>query len=125
MPFTDGNTYSFWDRSDDPEIKKLFSEYNGLISQAISTYNDTEKRYELFAKAEALLIDHAIICPCRVSNGDGYVADRLSQFDGQYAPYGLATSRYKGKIIHENSMSMNEFNAAYEKWEKERLAHKS
>ncbi len=125
VPFTDGNTYSFWDRSDDPEIKKLFSEYNGLISQAISTYNDTEKRYELFAKAEALLIDHAIICPCRVSNGDGYVADRLSQFDGQYSPYGLATSRYKGKIIHENSMSMNEFNAAYEKWEKERLAHKS
>ena len=124
-PFTAGNTYSFWDKSKDSEIKKLFSEYDELIRQAISTYNSAEKRYELFAEAEALLIDHAIICPCRVSNGDGYVADRLSQFDGEFAPYGLATSRYKFKTIHENSMSMEEFNAAYEKWENERLSHMS
>lgn len=124
-PFTAGNTYSFWDKSKDSEIKKLFSEYDELIRQAISTYNSAEKRYELFAEAEALLIDHAIICPCRVSNGDGYVADRLSQFDGEFAPYGLATSRYKFKTIHESSMSMDEFNAAYEKWEKERLSHMS
>ena len=122
-PFTAGNTYSFWDKSNDSEIKKLFAEYDGLVKKAISTYNDTATRYDYFAKAEALLIDHAIICPCRVSNGDGYVADRLSQFDGQFAPYGLATSRYKGKVIHENSMSMDEFNATYEKWEKERLSH--
>ena len=124
-PFTAGNTYSFWDKSKDSEIKKLFSEYDELIRQAISTYNSAEKRYELFAEAEALLIDHAIICPCRVSNGDGYVADRLSQFDGEFAPYGLATSRYKFKTIHESSMSMEEFNAAYEKWENERLSHMS
>ena len=95
------------------------------IPQASRTYNSAEKRYELFAEAEALLIDHAIICPCRVSNGDGYVADSLSQFDGEFAPYGLARSRYKGMVIHENSMSMDEFNAAYEKWEKERLSHMS
>lgn len=122
-PFTAGNTYSFWDKSNDSEINKLFAEYDGLVKKAISTYDDTATRYDYFAKAEALLIDHAIICPCRVSNGDGYVADRLSQFDGQFAPYGLATSRYKGKVIHENSMSMDEFNATYEKWEKERLSH--
>ena len=79
--------------------------------------------YGVVAEAEALLIDHAIICPSRVSNGDGYVADRLSQFDGQFAPYGLARSRYKGMVIHEKSMSMEEFNAAYEQWEQERLKY--
>ena len=122
-PFTAGNTYSFWDKSKDSEVRKIFAEYDSIVNKAISTYNDTEKRYELFAQAEALLIDHAIICPSRVSNGDGYVADRLSQFDGQFAPYGLARSRYKGMVIHDKSMSMEEFNAAYEEWERERLSH--
>ncbi len=122
-PFTAGNSYSFWDKSEDSSVKELFAQYEDLINRAISTYDDTEKRYELFAEAEALLIDHAIVCPSRVSNGDGYIADRLSQFDGQFAPYGLARSRYKGMVIHERSMSMEEFNAAYEQWEAERLKY--
>ena len=122
-PFTADNSYSSWDKSDSAEVQKLFAEYADLIDRAGKTYDDTEKRYELFAEAEALLIDHAIICPSRVSNGDGYIADRLSQFDGQFAPYGLARSRYKGMVIHEKSMSMDEFNAAYEQWENERLKY--
>lgn len=120
-PFSAGNTYNFWDKSPDPEIEKLFAAYSDLIDKAVSTYDDTGKRYELFAEAEALLIDHAIVCPSRVSNGDGYVVDRLSQFDGQFAPYGLARSRYKGMVKHDRSMSMDEFNEAYEKWDSERL----
>ncbi|MCR5249422.1 MAG: peptide ABC transporter substrate-binding protein [Lachnospiraceae bacterium] len=120
-PFSADNTYNFWDKSDDPEIRKLFEEYASLTERAAKTYDDTDARYELFAEAEALLIDHAIIVPSRVSNGEGYVADRLSQFDGQFAPYGLARSRYKGMKINEKSMSMDEFNAAYEQWEAERL----
>lgn len=120
-PFTAGNTYSFWDKSEDSGIKELFAQYKELTEKAGKTYDDKSKRYEYFAEAEALLIDHAIICPSRVSNGDGYVADRLSQFDGQFAPYGLARSRYKGMVIHEKSMSMDEFNAAYQQWETERL----
>lgn len=119
-PFASNNTYGFWDKSQDSTVSGLFAQYSALLDEAGKTF-DTEKRYELYAEAEALLIDHAIVCPCRVSNGDGYVADRLSQFDGQFAPYGLARSRYKGMMIHERSMSMEEFNAAYEQWEKERL----
>ena len=122
-PFTANNTYSFWDKSKDPEISSLFRQYASLVDQADKTYDNTEKRYELFAQAEALMIEHAIIRPCRVTNGDGYLADRLSQFDGQFAPYGLARSRYKGMVIHENSMSMEEFNAAYEAWVEDRLNH--
>ena len=122
-PFVSGNTYCFWDKSNDPEISALFAQYNDLFNKATGTYDDTDKRYDLYAQAEALLIEHAIVCPCRVSNGDGYVADRLSQFDGQFAPYGLARSRYKGMVIHENSMSMEEFNAAYTSWDAERLAN--
>ncbi len=120
-PFSDENTYNFWYRSGDPEIDALFAEYNALVSKALGTVGDDETRYELFAEAEALLIEHAIVIPSRVSNGEGYVVDRLSQFDGQFAPYGLARSRYKGMVLHENSMSMEEFNEAYEQWEEERL----
>ena len=120
-PFSADNTFGFWDKSTDPKIRALFAQYADLVGEAGKTYDNIEKRYELFAKAEALLIDHAIICPSRVSNGDGYVADRLSQFDGQFAPYGLARSRYKGMVKHDDSMSMEEFNAAYDRWNNERL----
>ena len=120
-PFTAENTYGFWDRSEDSGRKALFAQYAELTDKAAKTYSDDAKRYELSAEAEALLIEHAIIAPSRVSNGDGYVADRLSQFDGQFAPYGLARSRYKGMVKHETSMSMEEFNAAYRNWETERL----
>ncbi len=122
-PFVTDNTYGFWDKAQDPKLNTLFKQYSDLINEAMMTYDDIDKRYELYAKAEALLITNAIVCPSRVSNGDGYVADRLSQFDGQFAPYGMARSRYKGMIIHENSMSMEEFNAAYAKWDAERLAN--
>lgn len=120
-PFTADNTFSFWDKNTDEGTKALFKQYDEIHSKAVNTYEDISKRYEYFAEAEALLIDHAIICPSRVSNGDGYLADRLSQFDGQFAPYGLARARYKGMVIHDKSMSMDEFNAAYEQWEAERL----
>lgn len=120
-PFTADNSYNFWDKSEDPEVQKLFKEYEELHDKAVKTYDDIEKRYQLFSEAEQMLIDHAIVVPSRVSNGDGYLADRLSQFDGQFAPYGLARSRYKGMVIHEKSMSMDEFNEAYEQWEAERL----
>lgn len=120
IPFIADNTYNFWDRCTDPEVKSLFEQYDALISQANTTY-EIEQRYELFAEAEALLIEHAIVIPNRVSNGEGYVADRLSQFDGEFAPYGLARERYKGKYLHESSMSIEEFNEAYEQWETERL----
>ena len=120
-PFTEGNTFSFWDQCEDSGIREIYEQYRDIVDKAGKTYDDIAKRYELYAEAEALLIDHAIICPSRVSNGDGYVADRLSQFDGQFAPYGLARSRYKGMVIHERSMSMDEFLEAYEQWEKERL----
>jgi ABC-type oligopeptide transport system substrate-binding subunit len=122
-PFTAGNTYSFWDKCEDENIKKLYAQYSDLVDKAIKTYDndDNKKRYDLFAQAEALLIEHAIVAPSRVSNGDGYFADRLSQFDGQFAPYGVARSRYKGMYIHDKSMSMDEFKTTYENWETERL----
>ena len=119
-PFTEGNKYNFWDKSTDPVLQELFAEYAALVSKANTTF-EMEERYELFAEAEALLIDHAIVIPIRVSNGEGYVADRLSQFDGEFAPYGLARERYKGRYLHETSMSIEEFNEAYEQWEAERL----
>ena len=122
-PFIEGNSYGFWDRCEDSEVKALYTEYAKLVDEAGKTVDDKHKRYELFAQAEAMLVEHAVICPSRVSNGDGYIADRLSQFDGQFAPYGLARSRYKGMVIHEKSMSMDEFNETYANWETERLKY--
>ncbi|MBP0960953.1 MAG: peptide ABC transporter substrate-binding protein [Oscillospiraceae bacterium] len=43
-PFTAGNTYSFWDQCEDENIKKLYTEYAGLIDKAIKTFDDDNKQ---------------------------------------------------------------------------------
>ena len=63
-----------------------------------------DARYEAFAKAEAFLINHAMIIPYGITGG-GYQSSRLNTFEGQFATYGQATSRYKGQWIYETAMS--------------------
>ena len=82
--------------------------------------DELQQRYEAFAKAEAFLIEHALAVPFGVSGG--YTASYLNPFEGQYAPYGVATLRYKGQKILEKPMSTQDFQAAYTKWQEDRAA---
>ena len=92
------------------------------MAEASAIYDDDEARYTAFAEAERILIDHAIIVPYSISLGDGYVVSKLNPLEGEYAPYGVATERYKYQHLGETSMSMDEFKAAMQQWEEERTA---
>lgn len=121
-PFGDGNSYNFWDTSEDAATAALYADYSAKVAEASAIYNDDAARYTAFAEAEAMLIEHAVIVPYSISQGDGYLISDLNPLEGEFAPYGVARERYKHQKLYDTSMSMDEFNTAYAEWEKERTA---
>lgn len=118
-PFTEGNNYNFWDISEDEGTQAIYQEWTDKVTEAEAICTDDEARYNTFAEAEKLLIDHAIIAPFEISNG-GYTASKVNPLEGEFAPYGVALQRYKFQHLGEKSMSMDEFNAALAEWEEAR-----
>lgn len=121
-PFTDDNSYNFWYKSEDADTLAFFETYTAKVAEASAIYDDDVARYAAFAEAEAMLIDNAIIIPYSIATGNGYSISNINPLEGEFAPYGVAQQRYKYQKLYETSMSMDEFNAAYEAWEKERTA---
>lgn len=117
-PFVEDSSYSFIYKSDDPETKAIFQEYMDLVNAAKAINTDMEARYEAFAKAEALLLDHAFALPIHISSRS-YQMCNLNVFEGQYASFGLASQRYKGQHLYDTSMGLNEYQTAYAEWLKE------
>lgn len=118
-PFTEGNNYNFWDISEDEETQAIYQEWNDKVTEAEAICTDDEARFNAFAEAEKLLIDHAIIVPFKIDDG-GYTASKLNPLEGEFAPYGVALQRYKFQHLGEKSMSMDEFNTALAEWEEAR-----
>ena len=114
-PFSDSSTYSFIFKSTDPETQKLYAEYQKLVADAKAITTDMDARYEAFAKAEALLLEHAFALPMHTSSRS-YQMSKLSVFESQYAPFGIAYLRYKDQHLYNDSMSLDEFNKAYSEW---------
>lgn len=114
-PFADESTYSFIYKSTDPETQKLYAEYQKLVADAKAITTDMDARYEAFAKAEALLLEHGFALPIHTSSRS-YQMSKLNVFESQYAPFGVAYLRYKDQKMYEKSMSLEEFNTAYAEW---------
>ena len=118
-PFVIGGTYNW------PELAEGYDEDNGkkryenLLDAAKAEVMDIDKRYELFAEAEAFLIEEAFVIPYALGGG-GYSASRLNPFESQYSPFGVSSERYKGQKVMEKPMNTEEYKIELEKWEKER-----
>ena len=112
---TNQSTYSFIYASEDANTQKLYKEYMDLVDAAKAITTDMEARYEAFAKAEALLLEHAFALPIHTSSRS-YQMSKLSPFESQYAPFGIAYLRYKDQHLYNDSMNVEEFNEAYSEW---------
>lgn len=118
-PFSPDSNYNW------PQMAQGYTEANGktkyenMVNSAKSELLDIEKRYTLFAEAEAFLIEQAFVIPYSVGGG-GYSASRLNPFESPYSPFGVSSERFKGRKILDKPMNTEEFNAELEKWEKER-----
>ena len=120
-PFSDSSSYSFIYRSEDAQTKAYYQEYLDLVATAKKITDDEEARYETFAQAEAVLLDHGFAIPMHTSSRQ-YSFSLLNPFEGPYAAFGFANQRFKGQRLLEKSMGMEEFHAAYEQWLTERDA---
>lgn len=118
-PFYPGGTYNW------PELAEGYVEANGntkyqnMVDAAKEEVLDIEKRYNLFAEAEAFFIDQAFVIPYALGGG-GYSASKLNPFESPYSPFGVSAERFKGQKIMEKPMNSEEFSAELIKWEKER-----
>ena len=115
-PFTDDGEYMFWHMCDDEDVQSVRKRWLRIVEEASNTTNDIDKRMELFAKAESLILDHSIILPISIMSSEGYVMSKISEFEREYASYGMAIQRYKYCRLHDTSMNMDEFEKEYKKW---------
>ncbi len=124
-PFDLENNYNFaYAGSEDEAIAQntksaetlaMLAEYFALVDAAKAEYFDIDKRFELFAAAEAYYIEHAIVIPMYVSGG-AYLATKLNVFEGQFASMGQSTSRYKGQHVFTTAMTMEQFQQQLAAW---------
>ncbi|MDF2589929.1 MAG: Oligopeptide transporter, periplasmic oligopeptide-binding protein OppA [Anaerocolumna sp.] len=122
-PFTAENSYNFMDKAmnNGDGVAETVKEYYALVDAAKAITLDTNARYEAFAKAEAYLIEHALVVPYSIS-GSYYQVTKLNVFEGQYAPFGVSILRYKGQHLLDKPVSMDEFNKAQDEWKAAREA---
>jgi oligopeptide transport system substrate-binding protein len=95
--------------------------YQNLVEAAKAEVTDLAKRFELFAIAEAWLIEEAFIIPYGLGGG-GYQASKVEPFTAPYAPFGMDSLKWKGQIIMEKPMNMEQYAEALAKWEADRAA---
>jgi len=98
-----------------PETLAMLETYFAMVDEAKAEYFDIDKRFELFANAEAYYLEHAMLIPMFVSGGS-YQATKLNQFEGQFAAMGQSTSRYKGQHVYTTAMTMEQFQQQYAAW---------
>jgi len=115
-PFVEGSKYNFIFESKDPSTAALFAEYTDLVNAAKAVTNDMDARFEAFAKAEALLLEHAFALPIHTSSRS-YQMSNVNVFESQYAPFGVAYLRYKDQHLYTDSMNLTDWQAAYADWQ--------
>jgi len=96
--------------------------YTNLVNTAKAEKVDIAKRYELFARAEAYLIDNAIVIPY-ARYVPGYIATYTNPFDGNYSPSSAMSANKMNNIRKLPApIGVAEYQTLYAQWEKEREA---
>lgn len=97
-------------------------EYKKLLDDAVSEKNDLDKRYEKYAKAQAWLTDSSLLMPT-ASSGGSPVVSNVVPFSKPYSQVGIKGDPYifKGMKLQKEIVTAKEYQAALEKWQKEKL----
>ncbi len=113
-----GNSYNKMDMmldTENAETKDILTAYYAAVAEAKASVTDTADRYGKFAKAEAMLINNAIVIPYMVSASD-YQITKLNVYEGEYAVFGVTNIRWKYQHLNDNFVTTAENEAAAEAW---------
>lgn len=101
-------------------------QYKKLLDDAASETNDLDKRYAKYAKAQAWLTDSSLLMPT-ASSGGSPVVSNVVPFSKPYSQVGIKGDPYifKGMRLQKEIVTTKEYEAALEKWQKEKLESNS
>ncbi|MGL4374248.1 MAG: ABC transporter substrate-binding protein, partial [Turicibacter sp.] len=91
-------------------------EFQGLKNKAAAVVDDNDKRFELYAKAEAYLIDAGIFLPY-ITQGGGYAVSKVIPYTAPYGAYGLSDAKFKGMQVSDEIVTTAERDAIKAEWE--------
>ena len=102
---------------DDAAIKETvgFYEFKALKDAADAVNDNNDERFALYAKAEAYLIDNALIIPYS-SNGGGYAVTKIVPKTKLYGAYGLSADKYKYMQISDEIVTLAERDSIIAEW---------
>ena len=99
------------------------NEYAKLIEEAAAEKTDVNKRYEKYATAQAWLTDSALLIPTTSKTGRP-VLTTVEPFSAPFAwsgAKGRDMASYKYMKLQDKPVTTKEYQAAQEKWNKERV----
>lgn len=114
VAFRPGNNWNFMDLAKGDETQALVQEYYQLVEDAKAVSEKSMERYEKFAKAEAFLLEHALVIPFSTDTY-GYRVTRTNPFEGIYGSDG----RYKYMKVLAEPLTGEQYDKLYEDWKKE------
>lgn len=117
------------DNSDENDVtaKEVtgLNKFYELLQAAKAETSDTDRRYKLFAEAEALVIDEAIIVP-NTTAGGAYAINRMRPYSNVTFPVGLSSYKRRGVIVEDHIVTnaeREEFKKQYEEDKKAAIAN--
>lgn len=106
--------------SDDMDIEAKevtgLNEFYKTLTEAKNETADTDKRYALFAEAEAVILDSAIIIP-NTTQGGAYAISRVRPYTTVTFPCGISNYKWKDVIVEDHIVTLaerEEFKKQYE-----------
>ena len=86
------NAYSNCNDNDDPDLVAAYKEFTDLVVKAKAITSNMDERYAAFAKAEACMLNHALVIPC--SYEVGWELTKINNYTKVYSMYGMQAYRY-------------------------------
>ena len=108
------NNYSICNENNDPDLIAAYQEFTDLVVAAKAITNDMDARYAAFAKAEACMLNHALVIPC--SYEVAWELTKVNNYSKVYSMYGMQAYRYvdwETNDVPYTTEEMNAFAAAY------------
>lgn len=113
IAFQEGNNRTFLDKAQGENLKVLVAEYQKMLKEAWAIPEKSEARYAAYAKAEAFLLEHALVIPfSRESNGDYFISGRINPLEM------VKGTSYSYKYMHvlEQPLTSEQYSKLYEQW---------
>ena len=86
------NAYSMCNNATDPDLIAAYTEFTRLTNEAKAITDDLDARYAAFAKAEAYMIDKALVIPW--SYDVSWQLTGINDYSKIYTAYGIQAERY-------------------------------